>query len=287
MAADPTYEPCIETLLEAIGRIGTSRGIEFLTSLAIDTQKHEGVRCAALNGLIVGAHGDEALLSLDIEKLGTKERCQLAHGLAKMESPFQTAEIQALQSQIAVLVADPSPDVRGRALAAWCLQSFEEFDGKLDREKFRSCLSASSELVIDVFFTALDEYRPAFDASEETLLVELGKKHPAVLETVVWLLKDIGGDSILDFMVWAYRSNDTTSLWALDYLSRHPSDLAAEVLRQEASQAQDASRACLAAAGLLRAGEDEAIDHMCGCNGPSVTLSRSELSEALSRRRGQ
>ena len=46
---------------------------------------------------------------------------------------LSASEDRKLGTQLGRLVSDSSPEVRGRALAAWCVHSFVPFDGQLER----------------------------------------------------------------------------------------------------------------------------------------------------------
>jgi hypothetical protein len=284
MSEDSAVEPGMEALLESLGRIGTHRAIDFLSSLALDSRGDETVRCAALKGLTFAADGDKALLSMDIQKLGTEERCELARGLGKMECPYALGERERLEGQIRGLLEDNSPEVRGRALAAWCLQSFEDFDGKLEREQFLTRFSQSNQAELDACTGALGEYKPAFTPAEGPLLAKLSRKYPVLLDYVVWILNKIGDTSVTDFMLWAYKSSDVNSLWVLDFFTRNPSKRAVNLQRQEISTEEDPSRVCLAAVGLLRNEQEDAIDSLLAHAGEAYEWVKHIVREYLAER---
>lgn len=284
LSADAIAEPCIETILEALGRVGTPQAIDCLTTLVYDSRKHESVSCAALKGLTFALDGDKVLLKMEVDKLGATARAELAEGLGKMEFPYELAAKESLEKQILALCEDSDSQVRGKALTAWCLQSFKGFGGELDRKGFLAKLSKSDGAVLDQFFTALAEYKPAFTTDEAILLAEIGKKNPAVLESIVGLLRDIGDASVSDFMLWAYTTSDMNSLWVLDFFSKNPSPQAVTLLQDAISKTSDPSRVCLAAIALIRCGQEEAMSQLIATVGDAYDWVKQNARGCLMER---
>jgi len=263
MFTNPTYRACRIEILRTLGNMNHEESVPFLTEVVKDdnaSQYERRVAIEILGDIQMEWKALDALLEFDVDALDVGLRCGLAEGLIEAEHPIHPQRIKKMETQLQRLLSDMSPEVRGRALAAWCMQSLEPFDGHLDRAFLWKQLENESVDVVFEFFWALTDYRAPFVSDDSSKLAGLAQRHPTLLNDVLVPLSDIGDESVADFMIQTYDKSAENRLWVLAYLSRIPSREALELLRREIQQQQDPSQVCLAAIALSRLGTENVID---------------------------
>ena len=262
MFSNPTYGSSRIGILRAIAKLDHEASISLLTKVVKDSNANQSEREVAMQilGEMLGWDQMDALLEFDVDALDVGLRLELAEAIMKVESPFRPEKIKKLETQLGRLVSDSSPEVRGRALAAWCMHSYEPFYGELDRSYLWNRIENENTDVLVEFFLILGEYRGPFASHESSRLAGLAQKHPTILNAVLVCLSDIGDESVTDFMIKTYHESEEDRLWVLSYLSRIPSRKALKLLRGEIEQDQDPSHVSLAAMALSRLGVKNMID---------------------------
>ena len=136
MFNNPTYGSCRIGILRTLTKLDHEDSVSLLTELVKDGNANQYERKVALEilGEMPGWEALDGFLEFDVDALNVGLRLGLAEAIMKVESPFQPQKnSKKLGTQLGRLVSDSSPEVRGRALAAWCVHSFVPFDGQLER----------------------------------------------------------------------------------------------------------------------------------------------------------
>ncbi len=275
-----TYGACRLKILEALTNLDPAECVSLCAKVATDNNRSLQERSEAIQilGNMQELSAIDALLKLDVDIPDVELRRQLAKTLLNVESPFQPMRIKELETQLTRLVSDSSPEVRGWALAAWCVHSSRHYSGSLDRSFLWTRLETESADALFEFFSSLEDYETALGFEESGKLVDLAQRHPAIYDSVVFLLGKIGDKSVVEFMIEAYReARDNNQLWVLSYLSKCPSERAVDFLREEIERDRQieqtpipsrlsfegmtlSSRVSLAAMALSRLGMPNMVD---------------------------
>jgi HEAT repeat protein len=262
MLNNPTYQAFRVQILTTIASSDPPAALPLLTKIIKDNHADVSEREVAMKTLANMATDKaiDVLLSLDVDAMGSSLRSGLAKALAEIESPYDPPTLRKLETLLSRLGSDESHEVRAHALVAWCLHSLEPSGVRLDRSFLWNQLDRENGDVLFEFLNELADYRAPFAPKESSKLVNLVEKYPDLIDSVIFLLRDNGDESVADFMIKAYNESSENRLWVLAYLSRVPSRKAVKLLREEVREERDASRVSLAAIALSRLGAKDTTD---------------------------
>lgn len=253
MASNDQYCPCREAIFGALGKIGGPQGAGFFVDILRSNDDADS-QSWAVEGLSQIEVAKEHLLTVPMERMASGARLAIATAIIDFEM-YSVRVRDLVSARLRQLMEDETAEVRGTALAAYCLFTLPGEETYLpSRELFWSHLLAEEPEAAQKCLSDLSGYTDPFLPDETAELLRLASRQAELTDDIALHIGNVGDVTAAQFMIDTYLSG-VAQLWVLHYFARVPFKGAAGILQEVINTESDPSTVCLAAVGLMKTNE--------------------------------